>query len=293
MTKNFENLSIKEIQNKIKITKQAHINYEKLLKERESLIQNLNSLESELESNKSKFNFSYNFDSKNASKKKFLEIEEKELPRFKKKLQDIDHQLDELEGNHKKTLAILQEILVTRINSFHPENKKDYEELNNKLLYEKSKYKEEAVLLQALTKLQELLQQIFQQREHVKKRGILSYIFGKNPNLAISKLLEEITSLADKTLILFQNLTLLQSTSLFLEYPLSNTVDTIHTLSNLNNNQWNFKIIDAKFQPTDQKLLLLILSLKEKQKEQLHTIAEIEKTISDWIDERCKLYKNQ
>lgn len=115
-----------------------------------------------------------------------------EIKLFKIRLRELDTLLDHLEEHSPEKIENLENQLIARILDLHPELQKEYDEFQQALEQEETKYKNLQTLDKGLNSINELLQGALNARQKIRRKGILSYIFGTNPNQKISQHLHAI-----------------------------------------------------------------------------------------------------
>lgn len=167
-----------------------------------------------------------------------------ELAALKKRLKELDHLLDQLEEFSEENLGIMENQLVELLLITYPELQTDYDLLQTSLKKTEAQLKSHQFIYENLKQMEQLLQKTLDVRKRIKKEGILSYIFGNNPNQVISQNLKAIANQIDLILPWFQKNKTLDSE--YLEFLLD-----FHRECK---QRWGFKKMDLYFQDTLIKL---------------------------------------
>lgn len=180
------------------------------------------------------------------------------LKELKAKRQQIDHVLDSLEDFSEERVDVLRHLLREKTIELYPERALLYEELNH--LKKKTLFFQELSL--HLTTLLSFLVKARESREKIKRRGILSYIFGENPTVAISTNLEAAGLQAKRLAELLkgdQNEPLLA---------------LLHKLHEECKKPWGFNRIDTFFIPAENELVRFLAENDQSAKNSLHSFRQ-------------------
>lgn len=120
------------------------------------------------------------------------------LREIKKKKQDLDHLLDNLEEHTEEREALLFQQIIQTILKLHPEEENTYLQLKQDEDMLQASISELSGIIEIGTSLSQLLEFALQERQSIKKMGVFRYIFGNNPNTAISQYLHAAGELSEK-----------------------------------------------------------------------------------------------
>lgn len=115
-----------------------------------------------------------------------------ELALLKKRLIELDTLLDHLEEHSPEKIEDLENQLIDSILSLYPQERIEYENLLQALSDSTLQLEKLRLIQKSLNNINLLLQKALEARHRVRRRGILSYIFGANPNQVISQHLHAI-----------------------------------------------------------------------------------------------------
>ena len=116
-----------------------------------------------------------------------LEQKKDLLHQVKKKKTQLDHLLDEMEEMSLENVEDLRKQLAEKVIQLHPEKRERYIELLASLENNASQQTETTYQLTLCNQLIHLLEGMLEVRQQIRRRGILSYIFGTNPTMAITQ----------------------------------------------------------------------------------------------------------
>jgi ferredoxin-fold anticodon binding domain-containing protein len=206
------------------------------------------------------------------------EVQRAKLKQLNSKKRDIDIVLDESEEVTLETLNELKEELADKIISLNADKKSAYEKLKAQRNGYQLAAKESAELGVTLGQLDQLIGTALAHRQIIKRQGLLSYIFGVNPNIAITKNLHAAELLIRTTLPkiysgLHQN-QLFRETYMFLEELAPHCVQ-----------RWGFGKIDQFFTQSHQQLLDLSEQMRILHKNSLDLVNKNEKELINWLNE--------
>ena len=115
-----------------------------------------------------------------------------QLSYLKKRLRELDTLLDQLEEHSPERIENLENQLIASILSCQPEQRVEYEKLQYELEQIRLKINSIKLINKDLSNIKQLLKGTLDARQRIKRQGILSYIFGANPNQIISQHLQAI-----------------------------------------------------------------------------------------------------
>lgn len=129
----------------------------------------------------------------------FTQAEElkKELDASNLQLKKIDQNLDRLEDLDDKHLIEVRNNLIQALLKAFPEELPNYENLCREMSHFQAIESENNTLLKFHCRIIHLLEIIKEVRAAIKRRWILSYLFGANPNIQITQSIQAILSLIE------------------------------------------------------------------------------------------------
>lgn len=197
-----------------------------------------------------------------------------ELPFLKKRLRELDTLLDHLEEHSPEKIENLENQLVDHILSQHPELHVEYEGLQEALTHINMQLENLALIHKSLNNVKELLQRALEARQRVRRRGILSYIFGANPNQVISQHLHAIDE---------------QIAHILPELNSDSHRDFSVFLIELQKEckqRWGFHKIDNFFGPASEFLTSFIKKMDEEIETTELCLHRLKQKRDDWINEK-------
>lgn len=195
-----------------------------------------------------------------------------ELKLLKKHLRELDTLLDHLEEHSPDKMAQLEEKLIASI-LLDPSLRKEYEEIIYSLEQTKQKSKSLDRIYQILAHLHALLKEVLEARQMIRKRGILSYIFGANPNQIISQHLHAIDEQIHLILPLID------------DPKLDTFLQNLQKESRL---RWGFKKIDTVFEEAYVLLEQTLMHFQQELKTNDEQLEEIELLRQNWISDKSQ-----
>lgn len=129
-----------------------------------------------------------------------LDEKKRLLREIQRKKQDLDHLLDTLEEHTEEREALLYQQIIQTVLKLHPEEENTYLQLKQDQDKLQASINELLGIIEIGTSLSQLLEFALQERQSIKKMGIFRYIFGNNPNTAISQYLHAAGELSEKVL---------------------------------------------------------------------------------------------
>lgn len=188
---------IKRLRNEFVIAEQTYNLKELLIEKRDELEKNILKLSDEV----SEENLTLHQNetgNPEALKQAFDSLETKKLllNRIKETLQQLDEKLDDYELFSMEMVLFLRHELIKAILEAHPDQKAHYEKLTSSLDQQLDHIALSNTLTDSLEQIEKKLEIIVHQRELVRRRGILRYIFGPNPNALITASLKDAYRLA-------------------------------------------------------------------------------------------------
>ncbi len=137
---------------------------------------------------------------------------------------------------------------------------------------------------QILENLYEHLNKATQVRQSIKGKGLLNYIFGLSPNLAIDRQLREICTLILTALPFIDNV-LCQRSPPTLQLFLQDLSTWLEQLKEACHKSWSFRHLDSLFGETNSKLKLFFERFKQHQMQLIEHIQRLDENIRSWIQQ--------
>ena len=187
------------------------------------------------------------------------------------KMLEIDHILDELEEwTEEKVVAITVE-LISLILQLHPEQQLAYNDLFSRLNDANHMEIHYKTIESHLNQIIAALNTMITKRGEVKKRGVLSYIWGPNPNVIIGRSLKEVCDTAEACLTC---------------EPQSEVIrDELKELMGHCKGRWGFRTIDKVFIPAKQSLTGHREDIGQKRDQLKTEIQDLETQMRAWIEQ--------
>ena len=200
------------------------------------------------------------------------------------KQREIDHRLDDLEEWTDEEASRVREEMISLILEIHPDQKQNYEDLAKN-------YQELCDLDRLTTKTEQNVKQMIesieeaqQVRGKVRKRGVLSYIIGRNPNVLIGKSLQNIHQIAEDMLKQIPDLSRNSAAPKNLKTLYGSLEKLLKDLSARTQGQWSFKTIDTTFTDAKENLELFLESHTLESKALRTKLKSSEIKLNDWIE---------
>lgn len=170
-------------------------------------------------------------------------------------LRELDHLLDHLEGYSPEKIEILETQLLEKLFIVHPELKTEFDLLQQSLKKEEMNFNNFEFVYKISIVIKDLLKGILETRQKIRRWGILSYIFGMNPNQLITQYMHAIS----------------EHISVILQWVKENKVEVDPALNSFFfslqeecQKRWGFRKIDIFFKEAYSELSSLIQSMEEK-----------------------------
>ncbi|GEM_PF-3003899 len=169
------------------------------------------------------------------------EEEETLLQKTRQAVSDIDHEIDHLEELTEHSPSDLRRKLIQELLKHSPnERLSDLQhEYHSLLLLED----ELQTALAQLGKISEDFNTLEQVQESVKRQNILSYIFGKNPNMVAGKALTNLAALSEVEIKRMETLCSYPNSRERLQEILQSYRDLLQSLYTFSHSKWNFKTV--------------------------------------------------
>jgi len=116
---------------------------------------------------------------------------------LKKHLRELDALLDHLEEFSPQKVIVLENELISRILQLNPHLTLEFEKIAKGIYKSEEQHEQLRETYTVMIHLQSLLKEALKARQRVKQKGILSYIFGTNPNQVISQHLHAVSEQID------------------------------------------------------------------------------------------------
>lgn len=192
-----------------------------------------------------------------ATAKQFKEIidsQNKLLDQLKHKKSEIDHLLDVLEDNSPEKAGSLKSQLAEALIHRQPDQMEYYEKIKSAIIQNTVAKDELSHVVHVLDKLAELIEKTLNIRQSIKKRGILTYIFGSNPNVVITQHLQAAHLLTSTVLPIIKKNCLDHSLDDKVRENYTALISFLENFSLKCKERWGFKQIDIFFLPSWQNL---------------------------------------
>lgn len=248
----------------------AHRQHYLLLATREDLMSKIISIQEE-------FKLNYFLPKENTLKEKQLDLKNLLI-----KKQEIDILLDDIEEITDKTIEEFKERLINEIIKTFPEKNTFYQELIAKIKRADFLEKLESRAEEVFHQLNESINRALVIRKSVKGKGILQYIFGKSPNIAISQCLHEGLQIVKAAIPFFD------------QYPFTNNEEAAaitELLSEIQiqcNKQWGFKHLDTVLTELFKKVKNMEDQFRLKRQATSHLKEQLDRELVEWL-EKCAI----
>jgi len=200
-----------------------------------------------------------------------IESKKKLIAACQTKMLEIDHILDELEEwTEEKTVQIKKE-LIALILERHPEQKHPYADLSSQLYVAQTMDTHLNSLELHLTNIVEAIDVMIEKRVDVKRRSILSYILGPNPNVVIGRCLKAICDSAEACLAD--------------EPQMEDLQEELQKIVQHCRARWGFRTIDQVFVPAKERMEAFLIKIHESREILDNEIENLERAKQNWIEE--------
>ena len=187
------------------------------------------------------------------------------------KMLEIDHTLDELEEWTDEKVLSVKEELISLILRLHPKQQTTYNNLSSRLIYAQKLHYHIEKVQGHLRQILEAINAMVTKRQEVKRRGVLSYVLGSNPNVVIGRCLQEICNGAESCLSC-------EPKSEALREELAKVATSCQQ-------RWGFKTIDKIFIPMQERFLDYIGEQDDELTNLNEEILDLERQIKSWIEQ--------
>lgn len=249
---------------------QAHLNWNILLPERESLDRSIQEMIVQIEEATKAWRQkkAHNPElAQNLSKE--IELHQQFLVKAKKKKQELDHLLDILEDSTEEKIDIIRRQLVDAILKADPQQQSIYEHLEAERSQLATLFAQLSSISEVCIHLAEILAIIHDTRQKVRRQWIFGYLFGKNPHVVIAQQLHAAELLCETALT-----TLEQQKEIPLHELHRDLKGFLKELHKHCKQRWGFKTLDTTFSKA------------------LHTLIGLNQTIAHHIGHITKAQQN-
>lgn len=269
---------IERLRNEWVNAQQSHRRWQSLIDKRDILEIKVRDLEGEIESLTLKAHQKHATHPKSAAQL-MTEIESKKalLKNLKDKKRELDDLLDNLELITEDTIAELENRLMDEILKQNPGQRQALDEIQRGIKNVEAKQKALETTCQVYEKLEEHIRQVLDTRQDIKRRGILSYIFGPSPNWIISKQLQSAEALISSVLPKLQELSSSAASDEALLQGYKESLEFLEKLREDCTKRWGFAHLDVVIASAMSTLQSQLNSFKEHRK-RMQNIAESYRT---------------
>lgn len=286
--------SIEEIQKRLERTERVSRDRGQLLDERKQLERQLNQAQGDLEAvalathrELAELEPEQGAPDTHAMVKqeKLAELEEQRerINALKRKQREIDHLLDELEGNTSEKIKLLREQLVESLLEAYPADADRYREAKEALSAGQVYFQELEQMHAALQKIHDYLETALELWQKQKKRSLLHYIFGKSPYSSISDQLGHAAVHAEVALEALANKVPVMQSQITLQAFLPNLQQHLERIQRHCAGTWHFNQFLKIYGRDRDSLLELMRELIQFESEQQEKLRSYEQRIQDWI----------
>lgn len=191
---------IQKLKQQIQETEQAYTHWHTLLPQRERLQEMIQQMKEQIEAAMALLQKHRDSGLQTAELDSKVERERALLEKAKAQKREIDHLLDSLEEGSLDKIQQLQKQLIEQIIEIHPKQESIYAEMEEdrqRILEKMDALNQDLQVGQAL---ETVLETIHSTRQSVRKKGVLSYLLGKNPNVVITQQLQHAEKLCEAAL---------------------------------------------------------------------------------------------
>ena len=208
------------------------------------------------------------------------------LNEMKKHKQELDDKLDEYDSFSSDISIKLHEELVLALLECFPSQQPTYHKLEESLHENKKAHEELQHLADSMERIVQHLDKIVQERASVKRRGIFSYLFGRNPNVTITTSFKEAEKEAQAALSQLDELSGESSK----EEKLFKDIDSaLNALILTSKKRWGFKSIDATIHPLSQTIKEQHNSLQELEEHYQFRLEADAQALQRWVEKMSDL----
>jgi hypothetical protein len=266
---------IARLKREYRMAEQA-LEFRKLLgQKRDELEKSIEDLKKEVEAEKFKVfkNKNGTIEDSNKANEKFQQNSEL-LNSVKGTQRELDAKLDEYELYSTEMLFSLREELILTILDLHPVKKSEFESLQKRVQSNLILLERITTIEQANNRVLEQLRIIAAERRSVKKQNLLRYLFGTNPNIAITNCLMTIENTISDTLPIIENTLQIVTGTKNREALLKKSSQIFTTLQEHARSRWGWKKLDHDIIPYQEQL-------DDLKKQFQEIIGDIESEIQD------------
>ncbi|KAF3362799.1 hypothetical protein PHSC3_000658 [Chlamydiales bacterium STE3] len=198
------------------------------------------------------------------------------------RLRCIDKEMDSWEELDEKDLGQLQTFLAESILKSNPSQKEYFESLKSKQFQWKKIKQQNDQLIELLGNIEHLLLNLQLARARIRKQGILSYIFGANPNMIVAQCLKGISEILQK-----EKPTILTGKKDFSDVALPSLINelSIYTeeLEQACQKKWDFKRLDVLLEKNFSKIQHFKDHFEKCREEILSRLNNLEEELESWL----------
>lgn len=246
-----EKNQIKELKNELDHAKKAFNKWNSLIQKREELECQIEKMQAE-----------------RYRKPNNAKLLDQQLSDLTNRLRKLDTLLDHLEEHSPEKIEMLENQLIDRILTLHPEQRIRYEQLQQALEQAELQMDNFQHLHKSLNNIIKLLKGALEARHRVKCRGILSYIFGANPNQVIS---QHLHAIAEQIGLILPWLNEAELSAFLIE------------LQQECKQRWGFQKIDLFFGQVSESLIVFIKKIEEQIKATEGSLTSLKREMDEWM----------
>lgn len=211
-----------------------------------------------------------------------------ELKVARAKLIEIDHALDEFEEDSEETIRELEASLAEQLIEEAPEEAKGYHDPLSHVQRAEEVLGSLSRIEEGLLELEVPLKMAIKARNWVKKRGVLGYIFGPNPNLVINEQLEHIANQSEKLLIAAKDESEVLARDEETKAMAVQLATFLQTIKIDAKKSWSYRSFDAAFFPAQETLTALLKIGEALQNTMTDKVVAGRSSIRQWIESNIK-----
>lgn len=197
-----------------------------------------------------------------------------QLSFLKTHLRELDNLLDNLEEYTPEKLQEVENEWIANVLTLYPDQQSAYLYMIHAIENSETSVKNLQEIHQLVMNIELLLEETLHMRQRVRKKGILSYIFGVNPNQTISLNLHTVASQIEVLRPLLKNQTGREDTWLFFSQ-----------LQKECKNRWGFRKLDDFFLKSSKKIKEFSKEIGEEIKQKLLEHENLLQKKKEWLRE--------
>lgn len=198
------------------------------------------------------------------------EIERKELMlnEMNDKKKEVDALLDSYDAI--ESIEVIKRNLANTIMQEDPQRARQFEILQKNIEHYQQRENESNEAIRLLDQIKTLLDETVELRKSIRRRGLLSYIFGVNPTFAITQRLQAMGLLIKNHLPFFDNK--------------PEVKEFLTQLAAHAEKRWGFRHLDTFLPESEERIEYFIYSFKQSSQEQAskRTIEEVK--LDEWLN---------